>query len=552
MDPGLVSSVVDCILSTDISIIRVPTGTGKTTLIPIELMKRNKRIYVCLPTIYSSESIRTYVQRLEPHKDIGLSCNSKIEYDDESKLIYCTTGHLEGLVLSGSLKADVVILDEYHTGNISNTIIHHLWTKTRFVNHLVIISATFPTTIKPTIDIDIPKKYKVEIKYIPTSIKTRYQQIYMLINKHSKEKILVFLSTIKEVDKLYRYLNHRDIKAYKLHSKVLYDVSEINNSPDVVLATNIAESSVTISNLDIIIDTMIECRQIPSLKRDYIVGLEKTHISKLSALQRIGRLGRMKDGVCYRLCSELEYESLRYNNEPEINTISLLNTAFNIIRTGNSKHFKDIIDIKRYKKICKIWNAFELYTDGLGIDFRLNLCLKDKCYEYIVMCGIIEHSLVLNDTYDPKYIINIIGKVDETYNGECDLLNTIFIVNDFFNTHTIRYFDNDVYKYSEKNGINAANMTKICRTILRLCDILEVKEKKFDLRKIEHFMSGFNSYFNVNLFRLVNNGYYSDSLGIHVNSNRKLANVISTKILQHKNSFMFSFIVDPDVYFYVR
>jgi ATP-dependent helicase HrpB len=107
----------------------------------------------------------------------------------------------------------------------------------------------------------------------------------------------------------------------------------------IVLATNIAESSLTIEGIRIVIDCGLE-KQLNYNARSGMNALVTKRISQASSIQRAGRGGRIESGVCYRLWNEQEQASLEAHSPPEISRIELsglvLNVALGALRLVNS------------------------------------------------------------------------------------------------------------------------------------------------------------------------------------------------------------------------
>ena len=103
----------------------------------------------------------------------------------------------------------------------------------------------------------------------------------------------------------------------------------------IILATNIAETSLTIKNIKYIIDSgFFKMRKYyPKLNID---TLKVTKISKNSALQRAGRAGRESPGICYRLYTQEEYKNFLDQTEPEILRINLRNISLQLFSIGYS------------------------------------------------------------------------------------------------------------------------------------------------------------------------------------------------------------------------
>ena len=95
-----------------------------------------------------------------------------------------------------------------------------------------------------------------------------------------------------------------------------------NTHRKIVLATNIAESSLTIEGIRIVVDSGQE-KQLQFHPRSGMNSLVTRHISKASAIQRAGRAGRLEDGICYRLWSETVQDTLEAFSVPEVERVDL-------------------------------------------------------------------------------------------------------------------------------------------------------------------------------------------------------------------------------------
>lgn len=126
--------------------------------------------------------------------------------------------------------------------------------------------------------------------------------------------------------------------------RVFKECSDPTNTR-VILSTNIAECSVTISNVKIVIDTGYhkQARYNPQKKLTEIV---KERISQSSARQRSGRAGRIAPGYCYRIYSEEIFSEMESERIPEIQRISLDFAMLKLIQFG-------IQDVKGFDYIDK-------------------------------------------------------------------------------------------------------------------------------------------------------------------------------------------------------
>lgn len=185
---------------------------------------------------------------------------------------------------------------------------------------------------------------------------------------------LCFCSGANEVETVCEYL--RNVKDETLHVIALYanlhssNIDETFSFPPlghrkIIVATNIAETSITIDGLSGVFDTMTEKYGGTSSAEGF--KLFVTNISKSSAKQRAGRTGRVKTrkpAFCYRMCTESFYNTLMENRPNEILRIPLHSTVIEILDIGldPKQLFADMIirDSSFPNKIDKAENILEL------------------------------------------------------------------------------------------------------------------------------------------------------------------------------------------------
>ncbi|PVV03836.1 hypothetical protein BB560_001672 [Smittium megazygosporum] len=171
-------------------------------------------------------------------------------------------------------------------------------------------------------------------------------QIHLETNPTSGD-ILVFLSGQEDIESLEKLLNESN-KNLPKHNKILttpiyaaLPQREQNrvfdktppNMRKVVLATNIAETSITIPGIRYVVDSGVH----KSRDYDSRIGVESLlvqPISKSSARQRMGRAGRIGNGVCYRLYTEYDFQKLDENEAPEINRRQLTSVILTLKASG--------------------------------------------------------------------------------------------------------------------------------------------------------------------------------------------------------------------------
>ena len=232
----------------------------------------------------------------------------------------------------------------------------------------------------------------------------------------------------------------------------------------IILATNIAETSLTIKNIKYIIDSgFFKMRKYyPKLNID---TLKVTKISKNSALQRAGRAGRESPGICYRLYTQEEYKNFLDQTEPEILRINLRNISLQLFSIGYS-NFSELNFIDKPPP--------ENFTSAL--DDLISYGALDKEDKKITSLGKKMSTLPM----DPIYSLILINALNEQYRDVFDDIVAIISVlqsdNIYYNPNNLRekiekirerYLDPISDHLSLKNIFNeykkANNKEKFCK-----------------------------------------------------------------------------------------
>jgi ATP-dependent helicase HrpB len=162
------------------------------------------------------------------------------------------------------------------------------------------------------------------------------------IAQHSGS-LLVFLPGMGEINRVYQQLNTKDLpqqyQLYRLHSALPQVQQRAAINPPtpglskIVLTTNVAETSITIEGISIVIDSGLQrVSRYDERKGMNVLVTEK--ISLAAAEQRRGRAGRLSAGHCYRAWSESDHKSRRAFGDPEISHTDLLPVALELAIWG--------------------------------------------------------------------------------------------------------------------------------------------------------------------------------------------------------------------------
>lgn len=335
--------ILDCLKDNQVIIVQSPTGSGKTTQIPIILHDagygENGIIGVTQPRRIAALSVSDFIAR-QLNCRVGDFVGYKMRFDDKTTPYTRLKIMTDGILLQ-ELKQDrflskysVIMVDEAHERSLNIDFILGLLKdilKNRTDFKVIISSATINTSVfskyfddAPVVTIETPV-YPVNVVYRPLSDKHDEELIYTeiadIIEKRIQRNIpgdiLVFLSGEAAIKTCLKEIVSRPaaekLVLYPLYGRLSKEEQERVFTPTppgmtkVVVSTNIAETSVTIDGISAVIDSGAAKINFYNNKT-YTSSLIESEISRASADQRKGRAGRTGPGDCYRLYSKLNYE----------------------------------------------------------------------------------------------------------------------------------------------------------------------------------------------------------------------------------------------------
>jgi ATP-dependent helicase HrpA len=351
--------IIAALQSNQVIVVAGETGSGKTTRLPLLCLEaglvKSGRIAVTQPRRIAAISISQHVARLtgtQPGEEIGYKVRFSDQLSSSTRIVYMTDGILLAEIASDPLlrRYDVIIVDEAHERSLNiDFLLGYLRTVLRQRPELkiVIASATIDTALfsrcfshAPVIPVS-GRLYPVEIRYRPLiemwegeSMRSYLDGVITVIReviaKEAPGDILVFLPTAQDiletVSLLRRLPECKDSAVLPLYSRMALDEQQRifarRRQRKIVVATNIAETSITVPDIRYVIDTGLArtLRWEPSLGTSRM-PIER--ISRAAADQRAGRCGRVQDGVAIRLFSEQDYLSRPAFASPEIKRSNL-------------------------------------------------------------------------------------------------------------------------------------------------------------------------------------------------------------------------------------
>lgn len=349
--------------------VEAPTGTGKSLCIPASLAHVNLRTWVTVPTRTAAVSLCQY-QRNLTSASVGYAAEGQISYKADTDIVYVTTGHARRKILrlfSQGESADwnfcnVLMVDEVHSGSLDNTMILSLWMTAAMngvsVPRLLIASATpipMPLRIEPFVYKVELEQYTIDYTYETTPYNSREKMPDLcrrtartVANLHddsdiSEGHILVFAPGANDVDDICTELTDL-CSSSKISPVILPAYSSLSteeisriyapcpNTRKIIVATNLAEMSITVPDVGHVVDMMLEKRAETSKSGGFRLI---THlISQDSARQRAGRTGRTCNGRCHRMMTQEQYSKLEKHRPLEIERIPLHDALMELFDVG--------------------------------------------------------------------------------------------------------------------------------------------------------------------------------------------------------------------------
>ncbi len=320
--------IVEAVNNNYVTIISAETGSGKSTQIPQYLSNYYSQVVVTEPRIMAAKTLAKRVAE-EMSVTLGEEVGYKTAYDKcclpTSKILYCTDGlQLIRTIFNEDNKSEnVLVIDEVHEWNLNvETLI--AWCKFmqgKWNTKVVIMSATLDTDGlanffgKDVAVLNIPGNlYDVAME------ERSKNDFIFTIKENIKDgkNILVFVAGKKEIYNVIEKLEEEDATVLPLHGEMDWDDQkkcfEHYTNPKVIVATNVAQTSLTIPDIDVVVDSG-EARI--SIAENGIQGLFLEDNSRSDIIQRAGRAGRTKDGK-YFLCSDTPIKYRKENIVPEI------------------------------------------------------------------------------------------------------------------------------------------------------------------------------------------------------------------------------------------
>ncbi|EIJ9081741.1 ATP-dependent helicase HrpB [Citrobacter freundii] len=377
-------------------LLTAPTGAGKSTWLPLRLLEHGGikgRIILLEPRRLAARNVAQRLAELlneKPGETVGYRMRAQSCVGSQTRLEVVTEGVLTRMIqrdpeLTG---VGLVILDEFHErslqADLALALLLDVQQGLRDDLKLLIMSATLDNGRLQQLLPDAPmiisegRTFPVERRYQPLAAHLRFDEAVAIATaellRHESGSLLLFLPGVGEILRVQEQLATRvggDVVLCPLYGALTLAEQRqaILPAPQgkrkVVLATNIAETSLTIEGIRLVVD----CAQERVARYDARTGLTRLitqRISQASMTQRAGRAGRLEPGICLHLLAKEQAERAAAQGEPEILQSNLSGLLMELLQWGctdpeqlNWLDTPPAINLQAAKRLLQMLGALE-------------------------------------------------------------------------------------------------------------------------------------------------------------------------------------------------
>jgi len=334
------------------AVLIAPTGAGKTTRVPPALLEivGGRRIVMLEPRRIAARAAARRMAE-EGGWRLGEEVGYQVRFDrragPSTRILVVTEGILVQMLQSDPFLEEigVVIFDEIHERSLhtdlSLAMVRRVQREVRPDLRIVAMSATVdPGPIAAYLDCPVIRSegrlHPVEIHHLDAQVAAAVRRAL----GETSGDVLVFLPGVGEIERTAEALSgERDLAVLPLYGDLPPERQDEVLRPldrrKVVLATNVAETSVTVEGVTAVVDSGLVRR----LRYDPATGLDRLELGKISrasADQRAGRAGRQGPGLCLRLWPAWEHAALPERELPEILRVDLATPALQLLAWGET------------------------------------------------------------------------------------------------------------------------------------------------------------------------------------------------------------------------
>lgn len=354
-------------------VLQAPPGAGKTTVVPLVLMDQpwlnGQKILLLEPRRIAARNAAHRMADMlgeKPGGTVGYRMRLDTRIGSSTIIEVITEGVFTRMLQSDpSLEGvGLVIFDEFHERSLDSDLglalaLHGraLFRAEENPLKILVMSATLDSQRIAELLAGAPlvtsegRQFPVAVTYTGArQIRDRIVDrtipvVLRAIDESPDSSVLVFLPGQGEIsrvaERLAEKIQDANINIRPLYGNLSIEEQQLAIAPEpggqrkIVLATNIAETSLTILGVDVVVDTGL-AREPHFDPNTGMTRLKTVSISQSSATQRAGRAGRLADGRCYRLWSESQQLELATHTTPEIRNADLSPLVLQLLHWGVS------------------------------------------------------------------------------------------------------------------------------------------------------------------------------------------------------------------------
>jgi ATP-dependent helicase HrpB len=348
-------------------ILKAPTGSGKSTRVPQflvdDVFPKGGQVVILQPRRMAARLLADYIAQQRnglTGEEVGYQVRMEGQHGPATRILFLTEGILLKRLLNGDEMTGIaaLIFDEFHERHLETDLglaLALLLQKTSRPDlKIVVMSATLETNLLQQYLEPCPvlvtegKSYPVSLCYAASkpyenSWDHAARQLESFLPEWKEGSALIFMPGIYEIRKTIEAIRSKprlqSIGLYPLHgslSKKEQDEAVSAGEKRIIVTTNVAETSLTIPDIQLVIDSGL-ARVARFDPRRGINTLYLENISQSSASQRAGRAGRTAPGTCIRLWSEFSNAQRAISDKPEIQRVDISEAFLGLMARGFPK-----------------------------------------------------------------------------------------------------------------------------------------------------------------------------------------------------------------------